>query len=78
MARWIVWFCETYEGKYVECVGSDSTFPVDGRKSINTIIRDIKKLGAYRYRNRFAKGFKVYQGENLLTAKPCTKLILID
>lgn len=43
MARWIVWFCETYEGNYSECVGSDSTFPVDGRKSINTIIRDIKK-----------------------------------
>lgn len=78
MARWIVWFCETYDGGYVECVGSDSTFPVDGRKSINTIIRDIKKLGAYRYRSRFTKGFKVYQGNTLLTAKPCTKLILID
>lgn len=78
MARWIVWFCETYEGNYSECVGSDSTFPVDGRKSINTIIRDIKKLGAYRYRTHFAKGFKVYQGERLLTAKPVTNLILID
>lgn len=78
MARWIVWFCENHEGKYVECVGSDSTFPVDGRKSVNTIIKDIKKLGAYRYRNRFAKGFKVYQGASLLTAKPYTKLILID
>ena len=77
MARWIVWFAEYKDGAIDECCGSDSTFPVDGRKTVHTIIRDIRKSGAYKYRNKHAIGFKIYQGDNLLFAKPVTDLIRI-
>ena len=77
MYRWIIWFAEYKDGEVDECCGSDSTFPLDGRKTINTIIRDIKESNAYRYRPKCAVGFKIYRGHNLLSAKPVTNLIRI-
>ena len=67
-----VQYYDKINGKLLEVCGDRGVVILDGRNSINTSINDAMNInGVHR---PFYSGFKIFQGESLLNARPITKL----
>jgi hypothetical protein len=61
-----------HENKMMEEIGDRGVVILDARNSVETSINDAKEFNG-KHRPLYA-GFKIFQGESFLNAKPITEL----